>query len=83
MTGLKALAVAVLELLARSAWTWIVTSDLLVDMNRHIALLLSPVCHKVGAGSLHLLHFISLRLLRSRSLCLRRISERDESSEEE
>ena len=70
MTGLKALAVAVLELLARSAWTWIVTSDLLVDMNRHIALLLTAVCYEVIARCLHLVHVRLALLGWSRSLCL-------------
>ena len=59
---------AVLELLARAARTWIVTSHLLLHMHRHLALLLAAVGHKIGTLGLHLAH-VRLALL-CRSLCL-------------
>ena len=65
---LKSLSVAILELLARTARTWIISTDLLLDMNRHIALLLATISHQIRTGSLHLAH-IRLTLL-SRSLGL-------------
>ena len=67
---------AVLELLAGTAWAWIVTSHLLLHMYRHLALRLTAVCHEVCAGCSHVVHVISSWLLWSRSLCLRCVPER-------
>ena len=46
---LQAFAVAVLELLTAAAWTWVITSDLLFYMDRHLALRLAAVGNEVGA----------------------------------
>ena len=78
---LKSLTVAVLEFLAGTAWTWIITSHLLLDVYRHIALCLTAVGHEIGARSLHLAH-IRLALL-GRSLGFRCIPQWDERSEKE
>ena len=63
--ALQSLAVAVLELLARAAWTWVVTSHLLFHMNWHLTLLLASVGNKISARSLHLAHVWLALLCRS------------------
>lgn len=68
---------AVLEFLAAAAWTWVITSDLLLHMDRHPALLLASVGDEVGARCGHLLD-IAAALLWS---CLTRlgcVTKRDE-----
>jgi hypothetical protein len=81
MTGLKALAVAVLELLAGTAWTWVISSNLLLDMHRHLALWLTGISNKICSACIHHAH---VRLARScRRLCCLTISERNIRSEEE
>ena len=70
---LKPFTVAVLELRARAARTWVVTAYLLLHMYRSIALRLATIGHEVCTRCAHLAH-IRLALL-GRSLCLRSIPE--------
>ena len=73
---------AVLELLAAAAWTWIISSYLLLHMHRSVALRFAAVGNEVVARSLHLAH-VCLARLRSLTRGFRSISERDMRSEKE
>lgn len=82
-TELQSPAVAVLVFLAGAARARVVSSDCLLDMDWHPALLLAPVGDKIRTACLHPAH-VRLTLLLCRSLTgLRSIPERDMGSEQE
>ena len=72
---------AVLELLAGSARTWVITSDLLLYMYRHSALRLSAVSDQVSTACVHLAHVRLARL--RRCLRCRAVTKRNMSTEKE
>ena len=73
---------AVLVFESRTAWTWIISSYLLLHMDRHLGLRLASIGGKVAALGLHSGHIL-LRLRLSRLLCLVRISQEDRCTEKE
>ena len=77
-------AVAVLVFLTAAARTCIVTSHLLLHMDRGVALRLAAVCHKVGPAGLELAHVCCLTtLLRYLTRRCIGVSKRNLSSEKE